>query len=140
MQRRQLAQQLGQDFDASLLDDRLLRDSALGSLIDRMLLLQSAKNANFAFSSEALDQLILQTPEFQVDGAFSAARFDQVIQQMGYSRLQFRQLLEQEMLIGQLRAGISGTGFVTDHQFHNFAPLQIQPRAFATPTPPPPPP
>ena len=132
MQRRQLAQQLGQDFDASLLDDRLLRDSALGSLIDRMLLLQSAKNANFAFSSEALDQLILQTPEFQVDGAFSAARFDQVIQQMGYSRLQFRQLLEQEMLIGQLRAGISGTGFVTDHQVDNFARLEMQTRDFAT--------
>ncbi|WP_312944959.1 SurA N-terminal domain-containing protein [Stutzerimonas kunmingensis] len=132
MQRRQLAQQLGQDFDASLLDDRLLRDSALGSLIDRMLLLQSAKNANFAFSSEALDQLILQTPEFQVDGAFSAARFDQVIQQMGYSRLQFRQLLEQEMLIGQLRAGISGTGFVTDQQVDNFARLEMQTRDFAT--------
>ncbi|MCQ2046189.1 PpiC-type peptidyl-prolyl cis-trans isomerase [Stutzerimonas stutzeri] len=132
MQRRQLAQQLGQDFDASLLDDRLLRDSALGSLIDRMLLLQSAKNANFAFSGEALDQLILQTPEFQVDGAFSAARFDQVIQLMGYSRLQFRQLLEQEMLIGQLRAGISGTGFVTDQQVDNFARLEMQTRDFAT--------
>ena len=62
MQRRQLAQQLGQDFDPSLLDDRLLRDAALGSLIDRMLLLQAAKGANFAFSREALDQLILQTP------------------------------------------------------------------------------
>ena len=132
MQRRQLAQQLGQDFDASLLDDRLFRDSALGSLIDRMLLLQSAKSANFAFSSEALDQLILQTPEFQVDGAFSASRFDQVIQQMGYSRLQFRQLLEQEMLIGQLRAGISGTGFVTDQQVESFARLEMQTRDFAT--------
>jgi len=132
MQRRQLAQQLGQDFDASLLDDRLLRDSALGSLIDRMLLLQGAKDADFAFSREALDQLILQTPEFQVEGAFSAARFDQVIQQMGYSRLQFRQLLEQEMLIGQLRAGISGTGFVTDQQVENFARLEMQTRDFET--------
>lgn len=132
MQRRQLAQQLGQDFDASLLDDRLLRDSALGSLIDRMLLLQGAKDADFAFSREALDQLILQTPEFQVEGAFSAARFDQVIQQMGYSRLQFRQLLEQEMLIGQLRAGISGTGFVTDQQVKNFARLEMQTRDFET--------
>ena len=132
MQRRQLAQQLGQDFDASLLDDRSLRDSALGSLIDRMLLLQGAKSADFAFSREALDQLILQTPEFQVDGAFSAARFDQVIQQMGYSRLQFRQLLEQEMLIGQLRAGISGTGFVTDQQVENFARLEMQTRDFET--------
>ena len=60
------------------------------------------------------------------------ARFDQVIQQMGYSRLQFRQLLEQEMLIGQLRAGISGTGFVTDQQVQNFARLEMQTRDFAT--------
>ena len=119
MQRRQLAQQLGQDFDPSLLDDRLLRDAALGSLIDRMLLLQAAKGANFAFSREALDQLDPADPEFRADGAFNPARFDQVIQQMGYSRLQFRQLLEQEMLIGQLRAGISGTGFVTDQQVQN---------------------
>lgn len=132
MQRRQLAQQLGRDFDPSLLDDRLLRDAALGSLIERMLLLQGAKNADFAFSREALDQLILQTPEFQVEGAFNAARFDQVLQQMGYSRVQFRQLLEQEMLIGQLRAGISGTGFVTDQQVESFARLETQTRDFAT--------
>jgi len=132
MQRRQLAQQLGSDFDPSMLDERLLRNAALGSLIDRMLLLQSAKSADFAFSREALDQLILQTPEFQVDGAFNAARFDQVLQQMGYSRVQFRQLLEQEMLIGQLRAGISGTGFVTDQQVENFARLEMQTRDFDT--------
>ncbi|TDL93831.1 peptidylprolyl isomerase [Stutzerimonas stutzeri ATCC 17588 = LMG 11199] len=132
MQRRQLAQQLGSDFDPSMLDERLLRNAALGSLIDRMLLLQSAKSADFAFSREALDQLILQTPEFQVDGVFNAARFDQVLQQMGYSRVQFRQLLEQEMLIGQLRAGISGTGFVTDQQVENFARLEMQTRDFDT--------
>ncbi len=132
MQRRQLAQQLGRDFDAASLDDRLLRDAALGGLIDRTLLLHAAHEADFAFSSQALDQLILQTPEFQVDGKFSAARFDQVIQQMGYSRIQFRQLLEQEMLIGQLRAGISGTGFVTDQQVEDFARLEMQTRDFDT--------
>ncbi|WP_312256170.1 SurA N-terminal domain-containing protein [Stutzerimonas nitrititolerans] len=132
MQRRQLMQQLGSDFDASLFDDRLMRDSALGALIDRTLLLQGARDADFAFSQTALDQLILQTPEFAVDGVFNAARFDQVIQQMGYTRLQFRQLLEQEMLIGQLRAGISGSGFVTDQQIERFAQLERQTRDFAS--------
>ncbi|WP_313222047.1 SurA N-terminal domain-containing protein [Stutzerimonas nitrititolerans] len=132
MQRRQLMQQLGSDFDASLFDDRLMRDSALGALIDRTLLLQGARDADFAFSQAALDQLILQTPEFAVDGVFNAARFDQVIQQMGYTRLQFRQLLEQEMLIGQLRAGISGSGFVTDQQIERFAQLERQTRDFAS--------
>ena len=40
MQRRQLIQQFGKDFDASLLDDKLLRQASLDSLVDRTLLLQ----------------------------------------------------------------------------------------------------
>jgi peptidyl-prolyl cis-trans isomerase D len=134
MQRRQLLQQLGRDFDASLLDEKLLREAALKGLIERTLLLGSAKDAKFAFSSQALDQLILKTPEFLVDGQFSAERFDQVIRQLGYSRLQFRQMLEQEMLIGQLRAGLANSGFVTDAQVKAFAALEKQTRDFATMT------
>ncbi|WP_434705597.1 SurA N-terminal domain-containing protein [Pseudomonas sp. Z1-12] len=132
MQRRQLMQQLGKDFDASLLDEKMLRDSALKGLIDRKLLLQGAHDAKFAFSEAALDQVVLQTPEFQVDGKFSAERFDQVIRQLGYSRMQFRQMLAQEMLIGQLRAGLAGSGFVTDAQVLAFARLEKQTRDFAT--------
>ncbi|WP_434557764.1 SurA N-terminal domain-containing protein [Pseudomonas sp. Z5-35] len=132
MQRRQLMQQLGKDFDASLLDEKMLRDSALKGLIDRKLLLQGAHDAKFAFSEAALDQVILQTPEFQVGGKFSPERFDQVIRQLGYGRLQFRQMLTQEMLIGQLRAGLAGSGFVTDAQVLAFARLEKQTRDFAT--------
>ncbi|WP_426133783.1 SurA N-terminal domain-containing protein [Pseudomonas sp. PWP3-1b2] len=132
MQRRQLMQQLGKDFDASLLDEKLLRDAALKGLIDRKLLLQGAADSKFGFSEAALDQVILQTPEFQVDGKFSADRFDQVIRQLGYSRLQFRQMMTQEMLIGQIRAGIAGSGFVTDAEVLAFARLEKQTRDFAT--------
>ncbi|RQO46692.1 SurA N-terminal domain-containing protein [Pseudomonas sp. KBW05] len=132
MQRRQLMQQLGKDFDASLLDEKLLREAALKGLIDRKLLLQGAADSKFAFSEAALDQTILLTPEFQVDGKFSAERFDQVIRQLGYSRMQFRQMLTQEMLIGQVRAGIAGSGFVTDAEVLAFARLEKQTRDFAT--------
>ncbi|MCX4220633.1 SurA N-terminal domain-containing protein [Pseudomonas sp. MCal1] len=132
MQRRQLMQQLGKDFDASLLDEKMLRESALKGLIDRKLLLQGAEQSKFAFSEAALDQVILQTPEFQVDGKFSSDRFDQVIRQLGYTRMQFRQMLAQEMLIGQLRAGVAGSGFVTDAQVLAFARLEKQTRDFAT--------
>ncbi|AZE49799.1 Peptidyl-prolyl cis-trans isomerase PpiD [Pseudomonas chlororaphis] len=132
MQRRQLMQQLGKDFDASLLDEKLLREAALKGLIDRKLLLQGAENSKFAFSDAALDQVILQTPEFLVDGKFSPERFDQVIRQLGYSRMQFRQMLAQEMLIGQVRAGLAGSGFVTDAQVLAFARLEKQTRDFAS--------
>jgi len=132
MQRRQLMQRLGKDFDASMLDDKLLKDSALKSLIERKLILQAAQKDKFAFSQSALDQLIVETPEFQVDGKFNPDRFDQVIRQMGYSRMQFRQMFGEEMLIGQLRAGIAGTGFVTDDELKAFARLEKQTRDFAT--------
>jgi len=132
MQRRQLLQQLGKDFDASQLSEGLLRNAALNGLIERKLLLQGAESAGFAFSQGALDQLILHTPEFQVEGKFDATRFDRVIAQMGYSRSQFRQMLEQEMLTGQLRAGLAGSGFVTDREVEAFARLEQQTRDFAT--------
>lgn len=132
MQRRQLVQQLGKDFDPALLDDKMLREAALKGLIDRKLLLQGAEDAKFAFSEAALDQLILQTPEFQVDGKFSAERFDAVIRQMGYGRMQFREMLAQEMLIGQLRTGLAGSSFVTDKQVEAFARLEKQTRDFAS--------
>lgn len=131
-QRRQLAQQLGKDFDPALLDDKMLHDSALKGLVDRKLLLQGAADAKFGFSEAALDQQILQTPEFQVDGKFSADRFDQVIRQLGFSRMQFRQMMAQEMLIGQMRAGLAGSSFVTDAQVDAFARLEKQTRDFAT--------
>src|SRR5690606_41709788 len=112
--------------------DLMLREAALKGLIDRKLLLQGAEDAKFAFSEAALDQLILQTPEFQVDGKFSAERFDSVIRQMGYGRMQFREMLAEEMLIGQLRTGLAGSSFVTDKQVEAFARLEKQTRDFAS--------
>jgi len=132
MQRRQLMQQLGKDFDPALLDEKMLHDAALKGLVDRKLLLQGADKAKFSFSEAALDQQILQTPEFQVDGKFNADRFDQVIRQLGFTRMQFRQMLAQEMLIGQVRAGVAGSAFVTDAQVEAFARLEKQTRDFAT--------
>lgn len=131
LQRRQLLQQLGKDFDANLIDDALLSEAALKGLISRKLLMQAVDQSDFAFSNAAIDQFILLAPEFQVDGKFNPDRFDQVIRQMGYSRLQFRQMIQQEMRAGQLRAGIAATAFVTEQEAQAFAGLERQTRDFA---------
>jgi peptidyl-prolyl cis-trans isomerase D len=132
LQRRQLIQQLGKDFDPSLIEDNLLRDSALKSLIDRMVLLQGAQKAGLAFSTAAMDQMLLTTPEFQIDGQFSAARFDQFVRERGMNRFQFRKALADEILIAQQRAGIAATSFVTDEEVEAFIKLEKQTRDFAT--------
>jgi peptidyl-prolyl cis-trans isomerase D len=46
--------------------------------------------------------------------------------------MQFRQMLGQEMLIGQVRVGVAGSAFVTDAQVDAFARLEKQTRDFAT--------
>jgi peptidyl-prolyl cis-trans isomerase D len=132
MQRRQMMQRLGKDFDASLLDDKMLKESALKNLIDRKVLLQSAAGAGFALSPAALDQVILQIPAFQENGKFNADLFDQRIRQQGFNRMQFRQELEKDILASQLQAGIAGSGFVTDEEIQAFARLEKQTRDFAT--------
>ncbi len=131
LQRQQLLQQLGEDFDANLIDDALLTQAALNGLIARKLLVQAADQSGLAFSSAAVDQFILLAPEFQVDGQFNADRFDQVIRQMGYSRMQFRQMITQEMRTGQLRAGVAGSAFVTEQEAQAFAQLERQTRDFS---------
>ncbi|SIR82884.1 peptidyl-prolyl cis-trans isomerase D [Aquipseudomonas alcaligenes] len=134
MQRRQLIQQFGKDFDASLLDDKLLRQASLDSLVDRTLLLQGAKDAGMGFSEASLDQLILQTPAFQVDGKFNAARFDQILQQQGMGRMEFRERLKQDVLVSQLQASLAASNFVTDEELENFVRLDRQTRDFASQT------
>ncbi len=131
LQRRQLMQQFGKDFDANLIDDALLTESTLKGLIARKLLVQAADQSDFAFSSASIDQFMLTAPEFQEDGQFNADRFDQVIRQMGYSRLQFRQMIEQEMRTSQLRAGIAGSAFITEQEAQAFARLERQTRDFS---------
>ena len=134
MQRRQLIQQFGKDFDASLLDDKLLRQASLDSLVDRTLLLQGAREAGMGFSDASLDQLILQTPAFQVDGKFNAARFDQILQQQGMGRMEFRERLKQDVLVSQLQASLAASNFVTDAELENFVRLDKQTRDFASQT------
>ncbi len=132
LQRRRLQQQLGSNFDESLINEKLLREAALKGLIDRQLLLQGTVAADFALSDAAIDQIMLLEPQFQVDGKFNSDRFDMVIRQMGYTRQQFRQMLREEMLIVQLRAGIAASSFVTDAEISNFARMEKQTRDFAT--------
>ena len=75
LQRRQMLMQMGPDADPTLLDDALLQRIVLDNLIEQTLLIQSANRQGLYLSEEMLDQLIVATPEFQVDGKFDCNQF-----------------------------------------------------------------
>lgn len=128
MQMRRLVQQLGQDFQ---LDEKMVADMALGSLISRVLLLQDAREAGFVAPQESIDAFLVSAPEFQIDGRFSPERYDQVIGQMGYGRLQFRRMLEEDILLEQLQSGISGSAIVSPQEIMLLLQLERQTRDFS---------
>lgn len=136
LQHRQLIQQLQQAgnaaFDPGMIDEDLLRESVLENLIERAVLLDGADQADFFVSERMIDQLILSTPDFQVDGQFNADRFDLVIRNMGItSRLAFRELLREELKISQLRNALQATAFATPAERLHLARLEQQTRDFA---------
>jgi peptidyl-prolyl cis-trans isomerase D len=135
LQRRQLVEQLQQlndNFDPNLIDDALLRKSVLDGLIQRAVLVEGAREFDLRISEAMIDQLMLATPDFQVDGQFDANRFDIVIRNMGLgSRLAFRDLVRQELLLAQLRNGFEATAFATPGERLQLARLEEQTRDFA---------
>jgi len=136
LQRRQLIQQLQQmgnnNFDPSMIDERFLRTSVLDGLIERAVLIQGAEEAGFEVSDQMIDQLILSTPDFQVNGKFDSDRFDIVIRNMGMpSRMAFRDLVRQQLLITQYRNGYEATAFATPAERQHLANLENQTRDFS---------
>ncbi|GGI96409.1 SurA N-terminal domain-containing protein [Halopseudomonas pertucinogena] len=135
LQRRQLTQQLqqlGEQFDPDMIDDQVLRDSVLQGLIDRAVLLEGARDANLRVSEQMIDQMLLNTPDFQVNGQFDANRFDVVIRSMGMSsRMAFRDLVRQELMLAQLRNAYEATSFATPREQLQLARLEKQSRDFA---------
>jgi len=134
LQRRQLTQQLqqmGERFDPDMIDEQVLRDSVLQGLVERAVLLEGAKDANLRVSEQMIDQMLLNTPDFQVNGQFDANRFDVVIRNMGMSsRLAFRELVRQELTMAQLRNAYQATAFATPQERQRLARLEKQTRDF----------
>lgn len=135
LQRRQLTQQLqqlGEQFDPDMIDERLLRESVLEGLIQRAVLLEGAQDANLRISEQMVDHMLLNTPDFQTNGQFDANRFDVVIRNMGMSsRMAFRDLVRQELMLAQLRNAYQATSFATPAERQMLARLENQSRDFA---------
>ena len=127
-QRRMLIQQMGQNFDPSMLDERMLQTSALESLIQRAVLSSAVADNKMAISDQMIDQVIRTAPEFQVEGRYNSDRVLQYVRSMGMSVAQFRSLLREEMVTTQLRAGIAASEFMTPYELQNFSNLQNQTR------------
>jgi len=131
IRKRELYSRFGDSFDPSLIDDGLLRNAAIEELVNRRILASDAEDQGLSFSDQALDQMIVNAPSFQIDGQFSQEAFDSAIRSLGYTRVGFREMARQDMVVGQIRGGLAGTAFITTREAQQVAKLEQQRRDYA---------
>jgi peptidyl-prolyl cis-trans isomerase D len=130
-QRAQMEQMLGDAYDPALLNDKLLRQRALDSLIDRQLVFQASQDAGMAVSDQLLAAHIQSAPVFQEDGGFSEQRYQRLLYQQGQSPASFEYDTRRGLQMEQLLNGLSRSAFVTDSEVEQAYRLQEQTRDFS---------
>ena len=117
-------------LDPSVLDDSLIRPSAVEQLISRQLLVQASGDRRMTVSPREVDRYILDIESFQTDGVFDQALYKFAILNQGYTSADFKQQVKNDMLIQQLVQGLTDTAFTTDGELASLAAVTEQQRNY----------
>jgi peptidyl-prolyl cis-trans isomerase D len=112
-QRRQLSEIYGDQIDPSFLDDDLLKPSVLNGLIEQALLSDYAEALSIAPSPRAVGRAITSNPAFQLEGAFAADYYRDVLRSNGLTNSQYRADQENLDRLQKLQSFVSEASFVT---------------------------
>lgn len=122
---------LAQNRSPADIDEDELRRSVLQNLIDRKLLSLAADDLGLYFGEKEVDEDIVNTPVFQVDGVFNPDQFQLVIRGAGYTPLSYRQEMSTDKKLQQLVSGVQGSSFLTKDEIVYASSLAQQTRDIA---------
>jgi peptidyl-prolyl cis-trans isomerase D len=120
-----------QNVSPADIDEDLLRQNVLQSLINRELMIQESNNLGLHFGDEQLDAEIITTPVFQVDGVFNSQQFQLVIGGAGFTPVSYKEEMRMDKEFQQLDAAIRTTAFVTSKDMKRATSLAQQKRDIA---------
>jgi peptidyl-prolyl cis-trans isomerase D len=99
--------------DPAVLDSNELRVRTLEGLIQRHLLVDSARRSGMAVSDEQLKSIIASEPSFHDGtGNFSMTRYEQFLRNEGLTPASFESRLRQDIMLRQVAGGFADSGFV----------------------------
>ncbi len=131
VQKRRFQAQFGENFDPSFLNEKMLRDAAVQSLVEEKVMAQAAMDAGVYFSDLEIDRIIVSSPEFQEAGQFSAARFDLILRNAGFTRATYREMLRNTLMSNQGQTAWQATAFAMPTEAVRLSKLNQQTRDFA---------
>ncbi|QLE97595.1 SurA N-terminal domain-containing protein [Neptunomonas phycophila] len=129
IQRRQLLSQMGENANPALLDENVISGMVLESLIEQKALLISAQDKGLYVSDRMLDKMIIETPDFQIDGKFNSDQFQAVLRNAGLTPLMYRDLMRKERILAQEANAYQLSSFVVPAQLKQVVDLETQTRS-----------
>jgi peptidyl-prolyl cis-trans isomerase D len=130
LQRRQVLAN-NPDIDPVTLDQQAIQAAALQQLIAQRVMLQYTQNNDLALSDAAVDQMIIQSTDFQINGVFDREIFESLLRNFGLTPTTYRQQLKRGNLISQVQQAVAGTAFTLEQNADLVARLDGQTRNIA---------
>jgi peptidyl-prolyl cis-trans isomerase D len=130
---RQLDRYRGR-VNPKMLETPFFKQQILNQMIQRILLQQAVQNGGYGVSREQLGALIRAMPEFQVDGTFNSARYEDLLRRSGQTYQGFEDSMRHQKMLDQLISGLKGSGFVTKQDEDRVLALAQQRRRIAVVT------
>jgi len=112
--RNEMVSRMGEDVDFEQLSQERLTPAAIQRLTESTLIRQLFGDLSLTIPEALLQQTIMQTTAFQVDGKFSSEQMSRVLADTGFNLNTLKGRLAEDIRLGQLRAGILQSGFVTE--------------------------
>lgn len=128
--KNQLLQQTNGQIPEQFLTEERLRGPVLDQLIQGALESEEAQASNILIADAAIDKILLEQQAFQQNGKFNPQLFRATLAQVGYTPSSYRQTLQEELSVNQLRQGILLSSFATAAKVESQLLRQAQSRSF----------
>ncbi|MCB1775774.1 MAG: SurA N-terminal domain-containing protein [Gammaproteobacteria bacterium] len=129
--REAMRNQLGDAYRPEMFEDAATRKQVLDAIIEERVLLGRAQDWNLQTGDAQARSFIGSIPGFQRDGRFDAQVYEAAIRNRGLSAAGFEQLVRQDMMLDQLRAGVRESAFVTERELGERIRLRDEKRAIS---------
>ena len=127
-QARILRSQVGPKMAAQMVEKPAFKQQVLNSLIERQLLREDITDSGFRLSDAQLNAVIQQTPDFQVDGKFSAEKYARLVNTRTSSAAQYENSVRAEQAMQQAAAGYEKSAIVVPSRVNQLLALKGQQR------------
>lgn len=127
---RAMQQMMGGRVDARLFNDPGFKRQVLESLVDEVLVVQAAQEADYRVSDLQLSEEISTIPQFQRAGRFDPAQYQAALSGAGYTSARFEQGMRQDLLAQQFGGGYGDTAAVGVEDVSALVRIEAQQREY----------